>query len=54
MTEQITKFKEILKDGVVEFTYSKIDGEIRPAKGTRCFDANQYHPCEFAYIQYVF
>ena len=38
MTENIIKFEEMLREGVVKFTYSKQNGEIRPATGTRCFD----------------
>lgn len=33
----ITELKEKLDNGIVEFTYTKKNGEARNARGTRCF-----------------
>lgn len=39
MTESIDTLQEMLHNGVVEFTYTKKNGEIRQARGTKCWDA---------------
>ena len=39
MTKSIDTLQEMLHNGVVEFTYKKKNGEIRNARGTKCWDA---------------
>lgn len=39
MTHSIDKLQEMLHSGVVEFTYTKKNGETRQARGTKCWDA---------------
>jgi hypothetical protein len=38
MIAEIRNLEELLQKGVVEFTYSKVNGETRKARGTRCWD----------------
>lgn len=38
MTKNINIIQEMLCNGVVEFTYTKKNGEERKATGTKCFD----------------
>ena len=39
MTHSIDTLQEMLHAGVVEFTYTKKNGETRQARGTKCWDA---------------
>lgn len=39
MTKSINTLQEMLYNGVVEFTYTKKNGETRQARGTKCWDA---------------
>ena len=39
MTKSIDTLQEMLHNGVVEFTYTKKNGETRQARGTKCWDA---------------